>query len=200
MTGSDNNKDDLDWFSTLTSSEPTSRAAEDREAIALRKAIKQRYASELKSLQTPDELALKRLLQRCKQEGLLKPPQRFRFTPPIISGLLAIAAILVLTLTILIQQPLNKLPQDDTVYRGLDNSGAAILSVPHPRKAANALRDELSALGVTALVIQSDEVWLLQAELTLPVAERVAQIIQQQSLPLPADGKLRVKYIKTGSP
>lgn len=192
MTGSDDHEHDAAWYATLTGA-----ATDDPEAQSLRAAVKKQYAADLDALGGTDELALQRLLKRCADEGLLKPKR----PGPLLMSLLAVAASVLLTVNLLLE-PMHKTPTpgDDIVYRGLNEAGVAILSVAAPRQAANALRDELEQAGVSALVSQTGDTWQLQADLALPVADAAQTILKRHALPVPADGRLRVRFETAAGP
>lgn len=189
--------DDEKWLGNLSGrSDDISSAEDDKQVQVLRAVITQQYHSDMAEMGEPDAQQLNRLLERCRDEGLLENKKRWwgqAYWVPELSAVAMICLLVIVGVNVIGNQ---KETAPEVVYRGGSTTHLLELEkrVPSPAKAAAKLQHDFEAAGASVLIYQQDADWHVKIDLDVPYSKAVFQLLNKYEIPSDEDKQLRVVF------
>jgi len=192
-SSNDRHPDDL-WLDQLAGLDYGDSPDDRVMTAALRTAMLERYQSEIECQQPADEAELSRLIQRCRDEGLIEEEKRSWW--PCSNWLPAFVAVATVGLLLVIGVNIGDKQKDsEAAYRGLEDQRAVVKHVANPMQQAIALQQALQQAGVSqVLLYQTDDRWTVSVMLDEPLTDHVMTVLKSHQLTLEKGGKLKVTF------
>jgi hypothetical protein len=189
------------WLEALSGRVTEDRRAAAREAQALRAALQRWPAAQEVPVLQRDAQREAALLERARREGLIRARHnrvrasvRSLVSWPALAALAAVCAA-VAAFVILSPAGTPRQAARTEVTRGHAIEGPVRLRAADPQALKRTLLEELRAAGVQATGYERLGVPGIDADLPMPVPDRVRAVLDRHRIPIPPDGVLRIEIV-----